>query len=104
MKQQVVVMSAQQYSMVDTETGVVSEGTSVRYLLTDNLLPFAEDQFKGYKVAKASISLSSFEKFTEVPGIYEADLTFKIDSAGKVKVNADNFSFKKSLFNAPGAK
>ena len=53
LKKEVIVLNAMQYSMTDTETGEVNEGTSVRYLMTNSLTPYAEDQQKGYKLAKA---------------------------------------------------
>ena len=48
LKKEVIVLNAMQYSMTDTETGEVNECTSVRYLMTNSLTPYAEDQQKGY--------------------------------------------------------
>ncbi len=104
MKQEVVVMSAQQYSMVNQDTGELSEGTSVRYAMAGNLAPVVDENFKGYKLAKASVGFNNFHDFVEVPGVYEADMTFNIDKDGKVKVSAANFNFKKSLIPAPVGK
>ena len=39
MKKEVIVLNATQYQMTDTETGEINEGTSVRYLMTNNLAP-----------------------------------------------------------------
>ena len=103
-KQHVVVLSAQQYEVTDKETGEIKDGTSVRYCLTDSLVPFDEDGLKGYKVAKASVAFNNYFDFTEVPGVYEADIDFRIDKDGKVNATAANFKFKKSLFPAPAGK
>lgn len=100
-KQDVVVLSAVQYSMVNRETGEVAEGTSVRYALTDSLEPFEEDGLKGYKLAKASLGYNDYGEFPEVPGIYSCDLKFSVSSKdGTTKINAANFRFKKSLMAA----
>lgn len=101
-KQQVVVMSAQQYDMVNEETGEQVAGTSVRFALNGDLAPVFEEGFKGYKLAKSTVTFNNFHDFVEVPGIYEADINFNIAADGKVRVSAANFQFKKSL--APAGK
>ena len=97
LKKEVIVLNAMQYSMTDTETGEVNEGTSVRYLMTNSLTPYAEDQQKGYKLAKARVGFNSFNDFPEVPGVYEADLDVRINKDGVAMVVANSFTFKKSL-------
>lgn len=97
MKKEVIVLNATQYQMTDTETGEINEGTSVRYLITNNLAPCAEEQQKGYKLAKARVGFNSFNDFPEVPGIYEADLDVRINKDGVAMVVANSFTFKKSL-------
>lgn len=97
LKKEVIVLNAMQYSMTDTETGEVNEGTSVRYLMTSSLTPYAEDQQKGYKLAKARVGFNSFNDFPEVPGVYEADLDVRINKDGVAIVVANSFTFKKSL-------
>lgn len=95
-KSDVLVMHAMQYQIVDKETGEVNEATNVRYAFTDNVNPFVEDNGqKGYKVAKARVGYEDFAAFTAVPGIYSADLEFKVDTKdGSTKVAASNFKFK----------
>lgn len=103
LKQNVIVLSANQYQMVDRTTGEVSEGTSVRYALTDSLVPAEDGNLKGYKLSKASLKFNDFTSFTEVPAIYEADLKFNVSADGTTKLQASNFVFKKPLF-APASK
>lgn len=103
-KQELVVISAQQYDMISQDTGEKVEGTSVRYILNNNLKPFSEGNLKGYKLAKSSLGFNEFSEFVEVPGVYDADVVFSIGGDGKVKANATNFKFKKSLFPAPAGK
>lgn len=96
-KQNVVVLSATQYNMVNGETGEIVKGTSVRYALTDTLAPVEDEQLKGYKLAKTSLPFEAFHSFKEVPGIYETILNFNIAGDGTTKIKATDFIFKKSL-------
>ncbi len=103
-KQEVMVMSAARYHMVDNSTGVINEGTTVRYLFTTSLEPVAEDDLKGYKFGKTSLPYAAFGEFKDVPAVYEADLTFNIASDGIVKVRADNFVYSRPVVAAPDVK
>ncbi len=96
-KQNVVVLSATQYNMVNGETGEIVKGTSVRYALTDTLAPVEDEQLKGYKLAKTSLPYEAYSSFKEVPGIYETVLNFNIAGDGTTKIKAADFVFKKSL-------
>lgn len=97
LKQNVIVLSANQYSIVNRETGEISEGTSVRFALTDSLAPAEDGNLKGYKLSKASLKINDFASFTEVPGIYETELNFNVSSDGTTKLQATHFVFKKPL-------
>lgn len=96
-KQEVAVMSVNRYKMVDRQTGEVSEGCGVRYMFSTDLHPCAEENLKGYKFGKTSLPYNDFDKFEQVPGIYETELTMSIASDGTVKVKAENFVFKRPL-------
>lgn len=85
MKKEVIVLNATQYQMTDTETGEINEGTSVRYLMTNNLAPCAEEQQKGYKLIKARVGFNNFNDFPEVPGVYDADL-----ESGSIRMDVGN--------------
>lgn len=97
-KQNVVVLSASQYNMVNGDTGEIVKGTSVRYALTDTLAPAEEEQLKGYKLAKTSLPYEAYAQFKEVPGIYETVLNFNIAGDGTTKIKASDFIFRKPLF------
>lgn len=97
-KQDVVVLSAMQYDMVNRETGEIVQGTTIRYALSDNLLPYEEGSLKGYKLAKTSLGYNDFVNFTEVPGIYTCNLMFNVSADGTTKIQATDFHFKKPLF------
>lgn len=104
LKQNVVVLSANQYSMTDRETGEINQGTSVRFALTDTLAPAEDGNLKGYKLSKASLGFNDFVAFTEVPGVYEVELRFNVNADGTTKVQAGNFVFKKPLLAPASSK
>lgn len=103
-KQDVVVLSAAQYNMVNTDTGEINKGTSVRYVLSNTLAPAEDEQIKGYKLAKTSLPYDSYLQFVEVPGIYETVLNFNIAGDGTAKIKASDFKFKSSLFASADQK
>lgn len=100
MRADAVVISVSRYSMVDKDTGVLNEATNVRYAIASNLLPFADENLKGYKLVKARLDYTDFQNFPEAPAVYEADINFSISSDGNAKAVASNFVFKESLFPA----
>lgn len=100
MKSDVVVVSVSRYSMVDKDTGVLNEATNVRYAISSNLLPFADENLKGHRLVKARLDYKDFQDFPEAPAVYEADINFSVSSDGTAKAVASNFVFKESLFPA----
>ena len=96
-KQQVLVMMANRYHMVDRSTGEINEGTTVRYIFSTDLKPVVEDNLKGYKFGKSSLAFDDFKNFTVVPGIYDTQMTVNIASDGTVKLKAENFEFVRPL-------
>lgn len=92
-KQKVMVMSASRYKMVDTSTGEINQGTTVRFLCTDKLEPCQDGESKGYRFGKTSIGYDEFEALKVVPGIYTADFNINIASDGTMKVKAGNFEY-----------
>lgn len=96
-KQEVMVMSASRYHMVDRTTGEINEGTTVRFMFTTTLEPVVENDLKGYKFGKSSLPYEAFKEFKDVPAIYAADMNFSIASDGTIKVKADNFEYLRPL-------
>ena len=101
-KQNVIVLSVNRYQMVDQSTGDVNEGTTVRFLYSDNLNPVQEPDVKGHRPGKASLPYNDFERFPEAPALYSCDLTIKVASDGKAQTVASNFEMVKSF--APSGK
>jgi len=93
--QNVIVLSVSQYCITNEATNQVEvEGTTVRYLLTDDISPF-EDKVKsskGYAPAKVTLSYDNFHKF-QAPALYEAVISFSVDSKGSAKITPTEFNF-----------
>ena len=98
MIQNVLILSASQYRITNDKTGEVeNEGTTVRYLLSVDLAP-AVDPVRpvlGHVPAKATLPVGAYDELrqTPVPGFYEAQMTNRIDSQGKVSIAATAFKF-----------
>ena len=91
-KQNVIVISVNQYEFTDDD-GKLQKGTTVRYLLSDNLTPCENSmsKVKGHRPAKASLAFNDYDKFQSVPAFYEMDLSHSTDSQGKVKLTPLEF-------------
>lgn len=98
-KQEVTVIGVNRYQMVNQQTGEFSKGCSVRYMFTTDLKPCAEENAKGYKLGKTSVPYEDFDKFEQVPGVYEAEMSMNIAADGTVKVKAENFVFKRPVIS-----
>ena len=106
-KQQYLILSAQQYRMVDEDTGVVNEGISLWYIPSDNLEPTADeaatgrgDIVRGIKVAKASLPLSLKPKMSYFPALY--DVTLEMATvAQKLQVKVKDIDFVTTVKLAP---
>jgi hypothetical protein len=96
MNQPIIVLSASQYQITNDKTGEVeNEGTTVRYLMTDDLSPYKENvrPVKGRVPAKATLSYEDFDAFTVLPAFYNVELDFTPDSKGNVKVTPTRFQY-----------
>lgn len=94
MKQRVILLSVDRYSVVDKETKKINEGTTVRYLLAEDLNPHVDtiNNVKGHKPAKAKLLYDDFDKFHTAPALYEATFGYKVDSQGKAALQPFEFS------------
>lgn len=84
MKQNVIVLSARGWSLIDERTKEERTGVSIHYIMTDKLDPYKNDSTgeEGYPPVKQSISLDEAKHLVSVPGVYEADFQMRA-SAGK---------------------
>ena len=83
MKQNVIVLSAKNWSLTDEQSGQQRAGISIHYLMTDNLASFTDvDGTRGYIPAKQSIPVDQANTLVDVPGVYEAEFLMRA-SGGK---------------------
>lgn len=93
MKENIIILSAKNWSMADEQTGNIRSGISIHYLLTDNLKPWSDpDGSRGFTPCKQTIPLTMEHSLASVPGLYEADLSMKI-SGGKNVLSITGLSF-----------
>jgi len=81
-----IVLSASQYSFDDEKAKKKVEGCNIHYILTDNLAPHSDGErpTKGYKPAKATLRVETYDSIGEVPGLYNLEFEFKPASDGKL--------------------
>lgn len=70
-----VLVHAKPYSFQE-DNGLLRQGVSIQYLLTENLEPYDEGSEKGYKICKESLNLSEWDNINAVPAVY--DFEFKL--------------------------
>ena len=94
----VIFLSASQYDFEDK--GKVVRGTTINYLMTDDLAPREnkEKKQKGYKPQKQNFPFEAFEKVGEVPAVYAMDFDMEEGSDGKLKTVPVDFRHMMSLF------
>lgn len=93
MKQNIVLVFAKGYRMEnDAKTGY-NEGVSLSYLLTDDLSPVANNDERGIRFSKSSITLDKGKNITKVPGLYEASFDIKADAQGKIQLKLTDVKY-----------
>ena len=95
MTQNAIVLSASQYKITDDKGNLENSGTTLRYILSEDMAP-AEDKARGVKghiPAKANIPYEDYHKLGDLPGLYELSMATKIDSKGLVSLVPSGFKF-----------
>lgn len=71
-KVKAIVLCTNPWSIHDENSGMVREGITVEYVMTDNLSPVTnEDGSMGYRCVKESININNAKQIVKVPGLYE---------------------------------
>lgn len=96
-KTKVIVISASRYKIVDSNTGEINQGTTVRFINGDNMEPCQDVDIKGYRLGKASVGYDEYELFKVVPGVYNANFDIAIAGDGTMKVKASGFEYASPL-------
>lgn len=88
MQTQIILLYAGQYSMRDTSTGQLVEGTSISYYFnTDLCVEDNANGTKGTRPAKCTAPFLLMGKIPKAPALYNAEMDFKVGSDGKPVLN-----------------
>jgi len=84
---------------METESGEILEGITIRYIPDNDLAPREDEQAasrgqvsRGIKAAKMSLPITAREQLNQFPGIYEMEMEMAV-VADKLQVRAKNISF-----------
>lgn len=98
-KQEIIVLFASPYRIVDEKTGEVNEGISVNYLLDPKFKPVYGDNGQiGLKPAKASIKTSELPNLIKAPALYEGSFIMKVGSNNKPELALQNVQYISDIF------
>lgn len=102
MKDIVLLIAANPYRIVDENTAEVTEGISIAYCMTPDVLPKTEERdgkvvFYGHRVLKGSVPVDNRKELTQVPAFYEAEFDIKPGANGKAELKPKSLKFKKSV-------
>ena len=94
MKQNVIVLGAKGWAMIDERTQQQREGVSIHYIASDNLKACVDSVtgLEGYQPTKQSISIEEAKHLESVPGVYEADFALR-PSGGKTILVIDTLKY-----------
>lgn len=104
MKQQIILLYAGQYQMVDERTGAVNEGTTVNYYFNVDLT--SEDNTngtKGTRPAKSTCDFSIMGKIVKAPALYDAEFSMKIGSDMKPVLKIEDLKFIDEIKMVPAS-
>lgn len=85
-KTKCIVLSTSPYSVIDEKTGVLNEGISIHYLMSDNLNPNDDGKLRGFRPCKEALGVDKSIKIFAVPALYECDFTFATNANGKAQM------------------
>lgn len=102
MKQQIILLYAGLYKVIDERTGVVNEGVTCNYYFNTDLT--AEDNAngtKGTRPAKSSMPPEIFWKIKKAPALYDAEFIMSIGSDGKPVLKIGDLDFVSEVAVTP---
>lgn len=104
MKQKILLLYANQYSMKD-EDGRLVEGVSCNYYLNTSLEAVGNaDGSVGMRAAKGSIPFELFFKIKKAPAIYDAEFVMKVGSDGKPVLTIADLDFVEEVKIVPASQ
>lgn len=102
MNQQIILLYAGQYSILDEKTGTINQGVTCNYYFNVNLV--AEDNTngtKGTRPAKSSCDYNLMSKIVKAPGLYNAEFSMNIGSDGKPVLKICDLEFLSEIVMQP---
>lgn len=98
MKQKIILLYANQYSVRDEDTRELKEGVTCNYYFNTELSAVGNaDGSVGMRPAKGSFPLELFFKIKKAPAIYEATFDMKIGSDGKPVLTIADLDFVEEI-------
>lgn len=94
MKQQIILLYAGQYQIVDEKTGEVNQGVTCNYYFNTELT--AEDNkngTKGTRPAKGTLDFYLMSKIVKAPALYDAEFEMSIGSDMKPVLKIRDLTF-----------
>lgn len=100
MKQEIIVLFASPYRIVDERTGEVNQGVSVSYLLNSDLKPEVGGNGQmGVKPAKASLDVLELPMLIKAPALYEGTFYMKVGSNNKPELALSKVKYISEVFS-----
>lgn len=94
MKQQICVLYANAWDLVDEKTGEKKEGTTINYIMnTDMGCMDNSDGSKGLRSAKSSSPYETMLRIPMAPAMYDAEFSMKIGGDGKPVLTICDLTF-----------
>lgn len=102
MKQQIILLYAAQYRMVDEKTGEVSAGVTCNYYFNVDLHKIDNTNgSKGTRPAKGSMDYLLMGKIREAPALYDAEFEMNVGSDGKPVLKIKDLDYISSIGMMP---
>lgn len=92
----IIMMYARGYSI--TEGNTRNEGITTQYIITDKLDPVENEDEKGIRVTKGSISLNEGVNIVNCPGIYKGKFLMKTGADGKAALKLQSVKYVSTVF------
>lgn len=102
MKQQIILLYAGQYQILEEKTGEIKSGVTMNYYFNVDLV--AEDNTngtKGTRPAKSSADYDLMNKVVKAPGLYDAEFSMNIGSDGKPVLKICDLDFISEIVMQP---
>lgn len=102
MKQRIILLFANQYSIKDEDTGELKEGITSNYYFNTDLSAVSNNNGAvGTRPAKGTIPIECFGKVKTAPALYDATFDMNIGSDGKPVLTIIDLDFVEEIRMVP---